>query len=225
MKMKLLTAVAVLAVALGATSMALADTITVGLQEAGYGSPLGSITTVATGSGTLSYMGSYGTFSAFHAIQVNVTGTPPLPEPELDSQTVNVSSSSAGVLVIYVTEQGLTDLTGINSLISSFTANSLNGHITSVLEATYIDPANGLWGGSALGSKTFTAIGSAVSTNATPSISGPFSLTEVYTVTATGAGDTNDTIDIAAVTPEPATLSLVGMGLLGLLGLRKKRVA
>jgi hypothetical protein len=220
MKMKLLTAIAVLAVALGATSMALADTITIGL---------GAVPVAVASNGgavPLSYANpAYGGFS----VSVTATGSPWLFEPNMDTNTIDVSSGTAGTLWIWVTEQGITSPTGVNNFVSGFTSNLLPAGWT-VTEATYVDAANGLFTTiSPLASASFNAIGSTSSTNSTPSLSNPFSETEVFEITSVACNGTNcntsDTIDIHAVTPEPATLSLVGMGLLGLLGLRKKRVA
>jgi len=215
--MKLLTAALVLAGAVLLTSVARADTITIGLQEAGFNS--GSIfTETSSTSGSVTFSGSYGTFS-FNAI--TAVGSPALPQPQLDSTSIDVSSSGSGTITVYVTEQGITSPTGVLNLLSGFTSNFLTAGWT-LTEATYVDVGNGLYAiTSPLGSQTFTALGSASSANLTPSLSSPFSETEVFTITASGAGRSNGTIATQLV-PEPATLSLLGMGLLSLLGLRKK---
>jgi len=215
--MKLLTAALVLAGAVLLTSVARADTITIGLQEAGFNS--GSVfTETSSTSGSVTFSGSYGTFS-FNAI--TAVGSPALPQPQLDSTSIDVSSSGTGTITVYVTEQGITSPTGVLNLLSGFTSNFLTAGWT-LTEATYVDVGNGLYAiTSPLGSQTFTALGSASSANLTPSLSSPFSETEVFTITASGAGRSNGTIATQLV-PEPATLSLLGMGLLSLLGLRKK---
>jgi hypothetical protein len=226
MKMKLLTAVAVLAVALVATSMARADTISIGLYELGVNgnaiTPVTSLPVPVAGLGFFS--GSYGTFAE---VTVTANGTPPSNEPLLDSAGIAVSASTAATLVIYVTESGLSSPTGFNTFQSDFSANYLSPGWT-VSEATYISQANALWVGTPLASANFLAGGYVPSENLTPSLAPHYSETEVFTVNAVQSAqleNTSDTIQIKEVAPEPATLSLMGMGLLGLLGLRKKRVA
>jgi len=214
--MKLLTAALVLAGAVVLTSVARADTVSIGLKEAGFNG--GAVFFETSGSGSASFSGSYGTFILNSVIGV---GTPPLGEPSLDSSSIDVSSSASGTLSVYVTESGITSVTGVNNFLSGFTMNLLSAGWT-VTESTYVDLGNGVFAiTSPLGSQVFTAIGSASSINATPSLGSPFSETEVFTITATGTGSSDGTITMSRV-PEPATLSLLGMGLLSLLGLRKK---
>lgn len=201
----------------GALAAAHADLISIGLQESGVNG--GAITTVATGNGSAIFSGGYGTFTLNN---ISGAGTPPLTEPALDSASINASSSTAGVLHVFVTEQGLSSPVGINQFLSSFTSNVFNGAITSVQEKTFIDTANGLYTGTLLASHTFTSIGVATSSNATPSLAAPYSETAEYIITTTGAGDVNDTIDISKV-PEPASLAVLGIGLLGLGFIRRPR--
>jgi hypothetical protein len=206
-------------------SGACANTITIGLQEASVNG--GAVTTVGSGNGTVSLVGI--TYGDFIFNNLSGTGTPILAAPTLSTTSINVSSATGAVLNVFITETGLTFPTGVNSFISAFTG-SLSGAVTSVVEQTFVDTSNGLFGGTQLASATFTGTGTGntSSTNNTPFL-GTYSETVEYTITTTGSGSVNDTIDISlgpggssATVPEPSALLLSGFGLGGLLLFAKR---
>jgi hypothetical protein len=187
-----------------------ADTITVGLQETGVNG--GAITPVDVSTlGSLAYDSTYGTFTV-NLITAN--GTPGNPEPDLGTTTSNTSSTTAGTLYVYVTEQGLSSPTGVNSFFSSLTANVLPAGWT-VTESTLVSTSNALYTGTGLDSNSFTAIGTQTQSDGTPSLANPYSETEEYVITATGAGQTEDTIQLSQSVPEAGSLSMLAIGLLG----------
>jgi hypothetical protein len=196
---------------------ATANTITVGLQEAGTNG--GLITTVQTSStGALTFSGAYGTFTLD---LVTAEGSPAIPEPNFQSSAIDTASTSGGTITVWVTQQGLT--TPAPSLLSGLTANVFQGGVDSVVLSTFVDSANTLFGtGTPLDSHTFTSIGSTDSINSTGSLGSPYSETEKYVITITGAGTANNTINLEAV-PEPGTMALFGSGLFGLASLIRRR--
>ena len=153
-------------------------------------------------------------------VSADATGTPPLASGSLDTNTIDVNSTAAGTLTLWVTEQGLTSPSGNVKFTSGLTSNAINGAISSVTLSTFFNPANTVAppNGTALDSASFTGLGTQTLSTTDNVGSGPYSLVEVFTIVATGVGNTNLTIDLtsAAVTPEPGSLAVLGAGLVGL---------
>ena len=199
-----------------------ATLITIALQQAGVNS--GLITAVATdgGIGSVTYAPSVSTYGTFSTNNISASGAPILDQGSLSSNTLNVSSSAAGTLKIWITETGYTSPTGSGQFRSGLTSNLLEGGVTSVEMITYIDPANGLYGGTILSDVVFTSFSSSSFTTNSPALPGPYSLTHEYIITATGSGSSQDTMSLSYV-PEPASILLMGLGLAGLGVVRRKR--
>jgi hypothetical protein len=215
------TAISLAAGTLGWVPQANADLISIGLQESGVNG--GAITTEATGSAAATLGStSYGTFSINQATAQDTVamGLPGL----LNSNSLNTSSSGAGVLNVFVTAQGLSSPLGHSSLLSAFAVNDLTGNITSVKEQTFFDAGNGLFTTTTpLSSATFNAIGTSSPSGVPETLTSPFSVTEEYTITAAGTGNANLTIDLSAdAVPEPASLALLSSALIGLAWFRRR---
>jgi hypothetical protein len=160
-------------------------------------------------------------------------GSPPLTGGLLlDGNTITVGTQVPNTITLDVWITSIDNFGQIPGFASSFTQNLLPSG-WSITDTTYLDNTNTPFGTQQLlSSVTFTGSNQTALLFATGNTggAGPYSLTELFAITATGLGQTNSTIDIAdssVVTPLPAALPLFATGLLGLLllGWRRKKKA
>jgi hypothetical protein len=216
--MKLLQSAALAAALAASAGAAHATMLTVGLQESGVNG--GMITN--EGSTTSSAIAVATTYDSFDPVTISASrGASP---GRLFSNTIDTSAIGAGTLNVYITEQGVTSPSGQVNFFSAFTANTVPVGWT-VVESTYLDTANGLFTVSPadlLSSATFTSAGTSNESNYNLTAVGPYSITELYTITATSEFSANNTIDLTSTVPEPGTLAILGAGLAGLGFIRRR---
>jgi len=204
----------VLSLAASAAAIALAPAANAGIFL-GYsldGVTINSLADLDPSVSNATGIGSAGGFD----FTLSATGFPTLASPALTSNTINAKSenSKTNTLFLYVTQTDNTAFTG--DILSTFTSQLLAGGASSVTISSFYDTANGLFGGTQMASSTFTTLDTSA-INSAISAAAPFSTTIRYQLTFTGAGTFNDSAQLAAAVPEPATwgLMLLGFGAMG----------
>ena len=133
----------------------------------------------------------------------------------LDLAAFDLSSSAGGTLTITVTGTGFTSPVGASSWLTQFTGNVANGS-ASVSAKSYLDNGNTLSNpGCAVGCTLLSSVDLGGSATASAVTDGLFALTEVITITATGAQRLSLDASVSNV-PEPMALALLDTGLVSL---------
>jgi hypothetical protein len=166
------------------------------------------------GTGSVTFEGAIGAFS-FN----NISGTSNLaygslwPDIDLSSDDVTNQQGGGGTLTIELTDTNFVGLGGladyINTIGGTLSAGSLN--VTS-----YIDCSNTPFGeATPLSTQSFSASPfSGTANSVVTGCTGSYSLTEVATITLPGGAHTSFDSDLTL--PEPATVGLLGLGLVGI---------
>ncbi len=207
-------------------SPAFATTVSLSIQETGT---VGSLTaSSSTGFVSIANAG----YGDFQINDVSGTGSPVFNTPNLNLQTLNVSSltlAASKTLTIELTETGLTGIPNPALYFNAF-SGILNG-VSSEKLTTYTDPSNTAFGTTdQVATATFTTKGgNSFNVSASAPTGHPFSETEIIVATfgpTSGKADSLDSsIFMGTAIPEPASLALIGVGLLGLAVARKRRAS
>jgi hypothetical protein len=216
-KMAALLAGAMLMAAAGS-----ANALTLTLQE-------GSLFTTVTGTGVAQYNGTFGDYLINVTTGLSVASTPTSPVMDLNTVNVNAVTTPAAALNIYLTQDGFTGvLPGFLATIGGTSAGTVGYEtfLDTANNSSYLNVAHTPYatnvGLTSLSFLTSPFSGSA--TAAMPSISGSYSLTQEIDINQVGQYATTSLDATLSSVPEPGTMMLLGIGMLGLAVYGKRRM-
>lgn len=167
----------------------------------------GGIGDLDSGTGSIAWFGSLGSW-----IFNFTAGLSTLNPGSLELTSFNATSRRGGTLTITLTDDSFSGAVGSNLA----TNTSINGVTSGAV--TFATQFNGTNIGN------FASTGPAYSGTTTANVvdtTGGFSLTQIATITHTRSGVTG--FNMITTVPEPATLGLLGLGLIGLAFVRRRQ--
>ena len=145
----------------------------------------------------------------------------PPPYPHMDLSTVQISSNGGGTIEVALSQDGFDSMSAVQSFTSAWGVVMNAGQ--SAFEA-YVDPSDALFSKAGTKVADFSAsspggffINAAYGVPVSPS----YSVSLYWTITHTGAGITTGNANLQI--PEPGSLALLGIGLMGMGGLILRR--